>query len=635
MLLQSGDLVGDAVWIAYKCILLLSESLETMDAENSIPDTLLLVEGSFAPCLAAFQHFMKRFPGSTTIVSQTLSGYVYLANAVIPYAESSERIQRKTALLTSLCKLSIPFWGGSNDLTVQMEEHHVACLEALFGVVHRHHNALQNDWYVVLCTLEYLSSFSVSSKALSDVWLKRSSMISSCLTRLSPFTTCLSDDSLKCFVDALVDVSKSRLVDGSRPGLPMRGRGGALSAGDDATVSLEDEDGGRKQTEGSGMTGRFLSFAGRAFGGGSDHDLKGSKDSFDASMARIQMSKTYAEDFCRAAYSRLAAKKLKSGKELLRDLSFSLVALTDVAVCNSFRYSVYGPAIAAHLGEVALSSASSEVRLFAMDTLTNIVRAQLSHDASDGRNKESESSGGPHSIRLHAASLQDYLCVDDVLPDEQARNRDKLLQADLLAPLCDTIKASEQIDIAEAGLNALYSILEGSGHNLSGDAWLPLINAIGGLSGYQQIGSSNSNGNASVDRSLPPWSTCSMLGFRCLKLIVDDFLDELPSPPQPSAVETRSALLDCCAAFGQSQHDVNTSLTATGMLWTIADQDLTADSLDHVLSMLALLSFDSRVEVCNERVFLMCVFMCRPLSISLPCSCSCRFACLLSLVHWP
>ena len=70
-----------------------------------------------------------------------------------------------------------------------------------------------------------------------------------------------------------------------------------------------------------------------------------------------------------------------------------------------------------------------------------------------------------------------------------------------------------------------------------------------------------------------------------LKLIffstyVVDFLDELPEPENMSLNTTRKALLDCCVSFGSSQHDVNISLTATGMLWTIADQDPAPSSVD-------------------------------------------------------
>jgi hypothetical protein len=42
----------------------------------------------------------------------------------------------------------------------------------------------------------------------------------------------------------------------------------------------------------------------------------------------------------------------------------------------------------------------------------------------------------------------------------------------------------------------------------------------------------------------------------------------------------RAALLDCCSSFGSSRHDVNISLTAIGLLWSIADQDSNSWSID-------------------------------------------------------
>jgi hypothetical protein len=76
-----------------------------------------------------------------------------------------------------------------------------------------------------------------------------------------------------------------------------------------------------------------------------------------------------------------------------------------------------------------------------------------------------------------------------------------------------------------------------------------------------------------------------------------DYLNDLLALSDATGRQPRSALLDCCAAFGSSEHDVNTSLTAAGMLWTIADQDATSSSLHHVMSKLAVLATDSRQEV--------------------------------------
>ena len=595
----SSDLVGDVVWIAYKCILLIAESLETCVTQSSHlndskQDLLVLIDGPFSPSLSAFQHFMKRLPGAKLIVARTVAGYSNMANALIPCASDTESIQSR-ALLTSLCKLSLPSWGDDED-GIPLEDHHILCLEELFGIIHRHHNALKNDWYIVLCTLEYLSRLSVSSPSLSEGALRKASLISSCLSRLSLFTTCLSEDSLQCFVSSLADVSTSQ----SEKAFVRKKRASNVPVAQ--SRSGEDNDPASQQKDSAGVTGRLFSLAGRAFGGASDPDLKGKRDSFDSSMPRARTSKTYDHDYRNAAYARLATTKTSIQNSAFQELPFCLVAITDVALYNLFRYKDYGPAVGTHLQKLVLSPISSEVRLYAIDSLTNIVTAQVFHS------QESKSS---HSTRIRqdANTLKDFLAVQDrdsALDDSEMQDEATVSQADLLSPLCNAVKGADKVDIAEAGLQGIYSVLEGAGHYLANDAWLPLIRCIGALSGNrEEEGREDGEGGAeegehvngkknSVDRSVPVWSSCSTLGFRCLKLIVDDFLDEIPRE-----AETRSALLECCAAYGSSQHDVNTSLTSLGMLWTIADQDLTPEALDRVLAKLSLLAFDGRVEVRN------------------------------------
>ena len=535
---------------------------------------------------------MKRLPGAKVIVARTVAGYSNLANALIPCASDTESIQRR-ALLTSLCKLSLPSWGDSDD-GIPLEDHHILCLEELFGIIHRHRDALMKDWYIILCTLEYLSRLPISSPSLSESTLRKSSFISSCLARLSQFTTCLSDDSLECFVSSLADVSA---IQSEKAFQKKQGSNVAIAP----LRSGEDADAVSQQKDSAGMTGRLFSLAGRAFGGGSDPDLKGKRDSFDSSIARARTSKTYDHDYRNAAYVRLAATKTSIRNSVFQELPFCLVTITDVALYNLFRYRDYGPAVGAHLRDLALSSAPSEVRLYAVDSLTNIVTAQVS--------QSQDIEGMPRSTKIqqNATTLKDFLAVvdgDSVSGDsdmsDETNEEGKVSQADLLCPLCDAVKGADRVEVAEAGLQGIYAVLEGAGHYLANDAWLPLIKCIGALSGFREEEEKEAGRQHKdltgypVDRSAPAWSSCSTLGFRCLKLIVDDFLDEIPR-----AAETRSALLECCAAYGSSQHDVNTSLTSLGMLWTIADQDLTPDALDRVLSKLSLLAFDGRVEVRN------------------------------------
>jgi hypothetical protein len=92
--------MGEALWIAFHCILQLSKNFGTALDE---------MEACFAPSLAVFQHYLKRFPGSSTIVHCSLEGYICLADVAVP-AETGSALLRQ-ALLASLCKLSLPSWG--------------------------------------------------------------------------------------------------------------------------------------------------------------------------------------------------------------------------------------------------------------------------------------------------------------------------------------------------------------------------------------------------------------------------------------------------------------------------------------------------------------------------------------------
>lgn len=57
---------------------------------------------------------------------------------------------------------------------------------------------------------------------------------------------------------------------------------------------------------------------------------------------------------------------------------------------------------------------------------------------------------------------------------------------------------------------------------------------------------------------------CLSLAFKCLQLVVDDFLERVPRDQVPK-------LVTCAGAFGGQTESVNLSLTAIGMLWTVCD----------------------------------------------------------------
>lgn len=151
-----------------------------------------------------------------------------------------------------------------------------------------------------------------------------------------------------------------------------------------------------------------------------------------------------------------------------------------------------------------------------------------------------------------------YLAVEKVQVDEP---NVAISQELLMLPLCECIQGTNSAEVAESAVETLHVILESCGHDLGDEAWTTVIEAVGSL--------------PSDERSSPDWANSCLVGFRCLKLIVDDFA----ALTDPSA-EARAALLDCCSSFGSSQHDVNTSLTAIGLLWTISDQDTGTAAID-------------------------------------------------------
>ena len=126
--------------------------------------------------------------------------------------------------------------------------------------------------------------------------------------------------------------------------------------------------------------------------------------------------------------------------------------------------------------------------------------------------------------------------------------------------------------VVEAGVEALHSVLESTGHKLDAEAWMEVIRAVASL--------------PSDKRESTDWSNSFAVGFRCLKLIVDDFLNHTDS-----SIAARTSLLDCCSSFGSSRHDVNTSLTAIGLLWTIADQDAGTVAIDVSLRPVYLVNY--------------------------------------------
>jgi len=598
--------IGEAVWIGLNFVVSLWKSKLSLNKSKNSKQSYgdeqeekkekkdWIDDDAFAPSVAVFQHFLRRFPSSPTVTRRALNGYVCLANNAFPMCKDDD--MRRKATLTSLCRLALPCC-PKKDMPSQMQDHHIASFSALLQIIHSNYNFIGHDWQIILYTFEQLSCISISSPKLSKYGCRAALSITASFGRLARFTTCMSLHSIKLFVSAVIAISKRAndpriLIEEANPSVT------------DSNNSFETGiDGNERESLGV----KIFSFAGRAFtgsfGGNINQEEEATSSSDDEAAPRISTSKTYGADFCDSVYDKLVASKPNTGVNEFRNIPFPLVLLTDLTLENSYRFLSFSWEVNKYFSQLAATSESAEIRLFAMDAIANFTTSGLAGSVGIGPIQT--------GLRVAVSSAEH---VDDCLKVEKSIDAvtigecsnelspAQIPQEEHLAPLCTSIMMAKNRDSAEAGLNTLHLILEGAGHNLSGEAWIAILEAISALSGCY-------NDSGSIDRSSSDWATCCTLAFRCLKLIVDDFLDELPEPKDISLNTTRTALLDCCVSFGSSKHDVNISLTATGMLWTIADQDPAPSSVDYVLSRLALLSSDDRSEVrnCSVNTLFSCV----------------------------
>jgi hypothetical protein len=511
--------LGEVVWTGLNTILKIIENLD---------DTTL--DHAFAPSLAVLQHYLKRFPASGTIVKRALEGYFLLSKVSLRLP----LIRR--ALLTSLCKLSLPQW-GTHDPTCLLRDHNIAALICLLNVVHRFYDSIGPEWSIVLQTFQELSVLPIASPHLSDSAYVGALSISAVYSRFASFSTCLSDASLAHFVEALREVSQFEQT----PNIMSSPLGGS------ELLSVPNKSGDGASKEERETIGKSLMSIGvRAiYGGSTDSSNAQHEDVPLTERTKNRYSHDYQSEF---------GRRVAGSKHPMRvnQVPFTFSLLVDVAMANSFRSSDCGATIYRSL--CGLASDVPSVRNFSMDAVAMLIMSNLADDPDFPITFI-----GPGEIVYSDPRQNQYLAVEvakTTTPDKAF-----VSQEALLAPLCQCIRDVKSAIVADAGVESLHAILESCGHDLNTEAWTIVIQAVASL--------------PSEERSSGEWSNSCLIGFRCLKLIVDDF-----AALTDASTAALTSLLDCCSSFGSSQHDVNTSLTAIGLLWTIADQDAGTASID-------------------------------------------------------
>lgn len=464
----------------------------------------------------------------------------------------------------------------------------------MLWIIHSNFDKIHDEWCIIVGTLDQLAILQIASPTLHPSYSNKATTIAESFSRLPLFTTCFGRDALHQFVTSLVKLSDVVSFD------PLEEQ-----SIDIATENLESEGADSvNPAKESSISGKLMSFAGRAFGGGTVQSTSSNNNaSVRRASAASQFSKTYAEDLREAICVQMAEMKLSTSRSIVRKIPLPLLFVAVVAEVNSYRLSVIEETVAKHLCEIVARSSSTELQLFALEVLIHFMPLSLS------KSEVSLKYGlGPLMVPAKEPPLE-------VFPIEAISNASASLKTvkvdsersdpQLLAILCQTIQSSTQVNTTENCLNALLVVLEEEGHNLSGENLRTVMVTLSILSGCESSGN-----DEAIDRSTKQWSNVSSLAFQNLKLILDDFLEMSSTMDSPlKSIEERDAMLDCCVAFGRSRHDVNTSLTAIGMLWSLADQDVSPGTLDVVLSKLSWLAMDNRPELrnCSVNTLFSCV----------------------------
>lgn len=594
---------GETSLMAFKCILSMAKSLKLISSEDANVEYTTIVEilsGCFVSTITLLQHYIKRMCGSHVIISRALTAYDELAYASMMMEDKPGNLRRQ-AILTSLCKLCLPKWGKKRP-NCQLKESNIEALWRMLWLVHSHFEKILDEWGVIISTFDQLGSVSISSLKLSQVYTEKAAAIAKCFIRLPKFTTCFSKDALLQFTSSLVKLSDAVSFEPmSSINTTTLRRSSESSHGDIIDTELQQPS----------IGGKLMNFAGRAFGGGQQPTPTTSLRKL-ASVGTTQISKSYSEDFRETTCMHLASMKISTSSAVIRKLPLPLLLLVVVAEANMYRFSIIEECVAVHFCDLVAKSPDEEVRTFAMEVLIRFMPSSLSKSEiarkfgtrpvmiPDGESID-DSPLGVAPID----SIEGYE-VNNESEKQSSSNGGPENELQVLKILCRTIQRTDQVGTAETGLKALHVVLEGSVHSLSGGDLVTIVRTLSLLSGHN---SSQKDEATAIDRSSKSWTNVSAHSFQTFKLIFDEYLESLPDSSEIASAETRVAMIDCCVAFGRSHHDVNTALTATGMLWSLADRDSSSETLDAVLSNLALLSSDNRPELrnCSVNTLFSCV----------------------------
>ena len=464
--------------------------------------------------------------------------------------------RNSSVIIAKLCKYTVPNWHGVDIISSStLRWRHVQAFIRLTQVTHVLAD-LMVDWDTVVDSFDQLDNFLTSSKAQhDDVTPLDVDKIASAIKRFKNFTLYMSDESLVKLMTSLVALSMNSL---------------AVSAGPSNIPRSSSEEA-----------------------------LRGSNN-FSSPL---------------------------SGGESLGSTLFTIIDITKI---NSFRISIIWQMVTSHLKLIA-SLKSAKCRKFAVMATLDLIQVAI-----DIPKDPSISVGGVLSQdENEPLSNRSKILTDDTLfnwilpPFEEcfcSKPHLNVLHADRVsAKITSTSSLLTQAELlvslrhlAVVGYNDVHLlIVQGllemlqSGCEINISGWSVIIELLSSVadsmvSHSMMMDASDGTNVPMVDeeyvndeKQCIQWPRASLpVAFSCMKLLVDDFLEALPT----SVIQN---VIICLSNFSAQVHDVNISLTAVEMLWKVVDFILsnsgtnTSSVLDVMMTRLLVLSVDSRPEIRN------------------------------------
>ncbi|WWC72496.1 uncharacterized protein I206_106458 [Kwoniella pini CBS 10737] len=223
----------------------------------------------------------------------------------------------------------------------------------------------------------------------------------------------------------------------------------------------------------------------------------------------------------------------------------------------------------------------------------------------------------PATIRTQASDALGELLLSSVRIGKEDRIQhqvfDVLVKQVDVHPISNTISAD--YEVRSAGYQTLNQILESSGHSLS-VGWSTIFGMLDSIcqdKGEGPLSVSMGNTQSSGETPFSPGSSLDLrrpstmlskgnanlvrIAFPSLQLICTDFLTSLD-------LQAMKSCITCLGHFGRQIEDVNITLAAIGLLWTVSDavqqSQAKGDSQEtwlYLLTELMALGRDSRLEV--------------------------------------